>query len=130
MYMQNLIGAMDTIVNSTVKYYKTDWTKYDRKAAIMQVLEGKPFIFIPRECGCYLITSEQERETREALFEHYKTEGGVETEGARYFAIIPNGYSDDASKLFAGEIFRGVENAQLVYDTINSDEDAQRRLFQ
>lgn len=118
MYTENIITTMDEIAKITIKRYFTDWTEYDRQKAIELVLKGEPFVFIPRECGCYLVHADQNEHVRKAIFEQWISLDGTKTlEGAKYYAISPDGY--DEKHPFGGEIVNSIKSAKEIFDYIN-----------
>jgi hypothetical protein len=90
--IEALDNRIEKIIDSTVKHYYTDWKNYDRpkymKFKGSADAADKDLILIARECGTYLIRTEDIKtgnEWAKTLVEYFQTQ-----ESADYYHININ----------------------------------------
>jgi hypothetical protein len=88
--IDELDARIEKIIKDTVKYYYSDWKKYDRPKYMglkgSQDQKDKTAVLIARTSGTYLLTLDQimNQEAAAAIYEYYYTQ---EANSSKYYLI-------------------------------------------
>lgn len=74
------------LVTRYVKHYVSDWLKYDAERAAEYIESEKPFFLIVRDCGTYVIPTQNRMAYQNEILDYYRTHDNT----ARYYRFIPN----------------------------------------
>lgn len=74
------------LVTRYVRHYISDWMKYDAETAADYLENGTAFYLIVRDCGTYVIPTQNRTAYQNTVLDYYRTQDST----ARYYKFIPN----------------------------------------